>query len=284
MSRELFAREQGPGGLEARGYIFEVRADTDEGPVITGLGSPYDQPTRIEGFFEEWDEVVAPGAWRNTISRDGADIISTFNHNVDNLLGRTSAGTLALEDTEEGLVYTVQVNEADPQAMGIHARVARQDISGSSVWFRVTHEEWEDPTDDNDLDVPRRTILDAELFEVGPVTFPAFPQTTSQARAAGFKDLGVSHASLQVLDGALAAAGVSQRRAAYSSKFLADPLNAEEQIRALFARSPNLREKVCSAAPLPQPEGTPQPQAPDQKTVEQMRRRLAALTVKSTYL
>lgn len=263
--RERFTRELGPGGLEARGYVNEVRADEpSSGLTISGVGSPYDQVTRIEGWFEEWDEVVSPGAWKRTITKPDADIISTFNHNVDNLLGRTTAGTLTLEETDGGLVYTTEVNAADPAAVGVHARVARRDVSGSSVWFRVLKDQWEEATEDNELEVAKRTILEAELFEVGPVTFPAFPQTTSEASAAGFRQLGVSRSSLTVLDGVLSAAGVTRSRPAYASRFLADPARAEEEIRALFARAPELREKVCElnpdhAAAAPPPEGTPQP-------------------------
>jgi HK97 family phage prohead protease len=220
--------------------------------------------TRIEGFFEEWDETVAAGAWKRTISKPDADIISTFNHNVDNLLGRTTAGTLALEESADGLLYATEINAADPNAVGIHARVARRDVSGSSVWFRVLKDLWEEPTEDNELEVAKRTILEAELFEVGPVTFPAFSQTTSEASAAGFPRLGVSRSSLAVLDGVLSAAGVTRSRPSYANRLLADPVRAEPVIRALFARAPELREKVCElnpdhAAAAPPSVGTPQP-------------------------
>jgi hypothetical protein len=237
---EGFERELGPGGLEVRTLpadVLEARAAGDEStPRIVGLGSVYGQTTRIKGWWAEWDEEVAAGAWKNTISRD-ADIRSMKNHDVNWLLGRTTAGTLLLEDRDEGLWYEVDINPDDPNAMATHAQVSRQDISGSSVWFRVVSERWDEPTDDNDLEVAKRTILEAELFEVGPVTFPAFTQTTVEA------------ASLRAMDVTLQTAGVSQahKRAAYASDFLADPSNIEAQVRALFARQPNLRTQVCSA-------------------------------------
>lgn len=242
--RERFQQEQGPGGLEARGYNLEARADDDEAdaPRISGIGSPYDHVARIQGWSEEWDEVVQSGAWRKTITRDDADIVSTFNHNLNQLLARTTAGTLTLTDPAEGILYEAQINPDDSQAMDVHARVARRDVTGASVWFRVTKDQWEEPTDDNDLEVALRTILEAELFEVGPVVFPAFPQTTSEA--ASFRHLGYNRAAMTAIDESLRAAGVTRNasRASYASRFLADPA---DEIRELFLQDPDLRRRVC---------------------------------------
>lgn len=248
--RERFARELGPGGLEARGYVTEARAEGDDAPTISGIGSPYGQVSRIAGWFEEWDEVVADGAWRNTITRDGADIVSTFNHDLNQLLARTSADTLTLTDPAEGLMYEAQINPDDAQAMSVHAKVQRRDVSGASVWFRVVKDQWEEPTDNNDLEVAKRTILDAELFEVGPVVMPAFPQTSAETTAAHFRQLGYTRSGLMAMDGTLRAAGVhkAQRLAALTQRFLADPDTVEQEIRALLARAPDLRERVCDSA------------------------------------
>lgn len=256
--RERFASEVGPGGLEARGYSNDVRAETEQGPTIAGIGSPYEKASRIQGFGEDWDEVVARGAWRNTISRDNVDIVSTFNHDVNHLLARTSNGTLNLSESADGLVYEAAVNEDDPNAVGVHARVLRGDITGSSVWFRVVKDQWEEPTEDNGLEVAKRTILEAELFEVGPVVFPAFPQTTAVA----FRGLGVPRVALETMRGALTAAGVTRNStlAHHAYKFSADPDRIVDDLRALFARSPDLHDKVCTvraaAETAPQPQDT----------------------------
>jgi HK97 family phage prohead protease len=257
--RDRFQKELGPGGLEARGYTRAVDAgDTDDILTISGVGSPYGQVARIEGWFEEWDELVAPGAWRSAISRPDVDIVSSYNHNLDFLIARTP-DTLTLTDPdEEGLLYQAIVNPDDPNAVGIHARVARRDVTGSSVWFRVEKDMWEEPSEDNDLEVPLRTILRADLYEVGPVVFPAFPTTTAEASAAGFRHLGYKRSALAAMDGSLTAAGVTRRasQAAYAFRFLADP---EPEIRALFLQDPDLRDKVCAldtaatAASLAQP-------------------------------
>lgn len=255
--RDGFDRELGPGGLEARGYstIVETRAASDgAGPFITGIGSPYGQATRIEGWYDEWDEIVASGAWKRTIGRPGADIVSCFNHDTDRLLGRTSAGTLTLTETDDGLRYKTYINPADPNAMSVWAQVERGDVTGASVWFRVLSEKWDEPDDENGYERPVRTILEAELFEVGPVVFPAFPQTTADTRVATMRHLGHTRAEVSVVDGALRAAGVTQcaARASLAARIFADtdPSSVEDQIRDLLSRDPGLKRNVCDTPPL----------------------------------
>ncbi len=233
-----WARELGPGGLEIRslpkavGPVLARAAGDDSGPVIEGLGSVYEQVTTV-GHFYPVDEVVATGAWGETIK--AGDIRSMLNHYTNRLLGRTKSRSLTLEDRTEGLWYSVAVNADDPQAISAHAQVARGDIDGSSVWFRVVREEWTEPTEDNGLERPLRRILEAQLMEVGPVVFPAFEQTTSSAR------------SLGPLDSALRAAGVgAERRARLASDLIADPAGVEDELRTLFTRAPELRDSVCS--------------------------------------
>ena len=237
MRPEGFDRNLGPGGLEVRTVLGgQVRAEDDEKMRIRGLGSPYNAPTRIQGWFDEWDEQVAVGAWTDTIARD--DVRSMFNHNPDQLLGRTTAGTLDLWEEPEGLWYEVEINPDDPAAVGVWAKVDRGDVTGSSVWFLVEKESWEQPSDDNDLEVPLRTIERAKLFEVGPVTFPAFPQTTAGARA---------------LDAALCAAGLTKpaTRARWACELTALPTDlATEKLTELFRRN--------KTADLPTAEGAVQ--------------------------
>lgn len=236
-----FVREQGPGGLEARMAPVEVRAEGDDDLGIQGFGSVAEQTTTIEGYFTDWDEEVAAGAWAKTIRE--ADVRSMFNHDTNQLLGRTSAGTLRLDEQDEGLWYDVDINADDPMAIGVHAKVARGDVDGSSVWFRVVRQEWTYPNEQNDLERPKRRILEAQLFEVGPVTFPAFKQTTSQAR------------SLSAVDAVLRSAGLgSAAKRARLGERLAAGEDLEDELRHLFDSAPDLRDAVCSCRLADDPE------------------------------
>lgn len=233
-----FEREQGPGGLEVRARAAatgELRADGDDGaPLLVGYGSVFNQRATIGGFFSEWDEEVAPGAWAKSIAE--GDIRSMFNHKAEKLLGRTKGGSLRLSEDDEGLLYEVDIDPDVSHAMDVYSMVKRGDVDGSSVWFRVIREEWTEPTDDNGLERSLRRITEAILFETGPVVFPAFEQTSVSARA------------MDVLDGVLRTAGVakSTKRARLASDLLANPALAEDELRSLLAQAPALRDAVCA--------------------------------------
>lgn len=234
---EGFERELGPGGLEGRTVAgkerLETRAAGDGAKSITGYGSVTNQRTTISGWFDEWDEEVAEGAWTKTIAE--ADIRSMFNHNTERLLGRTKSNTLRLSEDPTGLLYDVDINPDDPNALSVYAQVERGDVDGSSVWFRVIRQEWLMPTEDNGLERELRRILEAELIETGPVVFPAFVQTTATAR------------NLGVVDVALRAAGFdASKRARTAFDLLSDPSSLEGELRSLFASAPELRDAVCA--------------------------------------
>lgn len=240
-----FERELGPGGLEVRTLPgverIEARdATASSGPGITGYGSVSGVRTTIEGWWDEWDEEVAPGAWAKTIAE--GDIRSMFNHDVNRLLGRTTAGTLRLSEDDTGLLYDVDINALDANAMSVHAQVARGDVSGSSVWFRVIRQEWTVATEDNGLERDLRRILEAMLFETGPVTFPAFVTTSANVR------------SLTMLDRTLRSVSPrTARRARDVADLLSDPAayrrelrGLDEELAELLAARPELRDAVCS--------------------------------------
>lgn len=140
----------------------------------------------IEGIFSVynsnyyvWDgvtESIAPGAFRNSIH---GDVRALYNHNSDIILGRTSAGTLELEDREEGLWGRIKLNKNDTDAANVYERIKRGDISGCSFGFDIKDEE-RSVSDDGSV---HYTIKEVDpLFEISPVVFPAYEATHVEAR------------------------------------------------------------------------------------------------------
>jgi hypothetical protein len=154
---------------------FEVREDGDKPAQLVGTASVFNQEVEIFGM---WREMTKKGAYKKTIQEN--DIRALWNHNADLVLGRNKAGTLALREDEKGL--QVEITPPDTQAgRDAMTSIKRGDVSQMSIAFYVVKEEWLNPKDRKEL--PLRTIIEAKLLEVSPVTFPAFEQTSISARS-----------------------------------------------------------------------------------------------------
>lgn len=157
----------------------ETRADGDgEKPErLKGHGGVYyrkdDKSTEYDIFGDgSLIERVEAGAFDRAI-KEGHDVRALVDHDPSRILGRSAAGTLTLKADDVGLAYEIDVPDTQVGRDTL-VSVRRGDITGSSYAFRVTREEWEDDREE------RRTIrriLDVDLFDVGPVTFPAFSGT-----------------------------------------------------------------------------------------------------------
>lgn len=168
--------------IERRFVAVELRAltrEADKAPVIAGVAAVYDQETVIGDWFRE---SIRAGAFTRLLS-EKPDVIGAFNHNWDMVLGRTVAGSLRLIDGPEGLGYEIDVNANDPEAMSVYAKVQRGDVRQSSFAFTVRASEWTNPPKGS-TEMPLRTILEIDtLYDVSPVTFPAYPQTSAAVRS-----------------------------------------------------------------------------------------------------
>lgn len=135
--------------------------------------------TEYEMPFAQIRERIMPGAFDSVIDKD--DVRALFNHNADAVLGRTPA-TLRLEISTSGLEY--EIDPPDTQVgRDLLVTLDRGDITGSSIGFRVDRngETWRDD-DENDGWSIREISEFAELRDVSPVTYPAYPATESEVR------------------------------------------------------------------------------------------------------
>lgn len=153
---------------------IEVRAAGEAPTALVGHAAVFDREASIGGMFRE---KIAPGAFKAAIKED--DVRALFNHDPNFVIGRTTAGTLKLSEDKTGLRY--EATPPDTQwARDLMVSVGRGDVSQSSFGFQVVREEWTMP--ENRADLPLRTILEARLFDVSPVTYPAYEETSVEAR------------------------------------------------------------------------------------------------------
>ena len=154
-------------------HDIKTRSADDGEKVIEGYFAVFNENYQV---WSDVTESIAPGAF--TDSLDG-DIRALYNHNVDQILGRTSAGTLILKEDEKGLWGQIKVNERDTEAVNVYERIARGDITGCSFGFDIEAEE----VRVNDDGSVHWTILKVNpLYEVSPCVFPAYEQTSVESR------------------------------------------------------------------------------------------------------
>jgi len=151
----------------------EMRGDADGGPrQLHGYAAVFNARADILGLFEER---IAPGAFAAAIGRD--DVRALFNHDPNYVLGRSSSSTLRLTEDDHGLRYEIDPPETQA-GRDVTTLVSRGDVQGSSFSFEVEAESW-----DLTAKPALRTIERVKLYDVGPVTFPAYEQTRVSARA-----------------------------------------------------------------------------------------------------
>lgn len=156
-------------GLDVRLVTTGTRSDQ---VVLRGYAAVYNQPS---SDFGGWTEIIAPQAFAT--SAMDHDVKALWNHNSDFVLGSVSAGTLRLASDETGLRCEIVMPRGSLYDSFAES-VRRGDVSQMSIGFVVHEDRW-----DVRGGAAVRTILDAELWEVSPVAFPAYSGTQVTAGA-----------------------------------------------------------------------------------------------------
>lgn len=164
--------------VRTRPEEFKTRDDNGE-PVIEGYFAVFNSNYEL---WEGASESIAPTAFDNSIS---GDIRALINHDTTLVIGRTTNGTLELKVDSRGLWGRIKINPKDQDAMNIHARVERGDVTQCSFGFFIREEETEFLPDGS----VHWTLTDVELFEVSCCTFPAYEETSISARQRDAADL-----------------------------------------------------------------------------------------------
>ncbi|MFA5376878.1 MAG: HK97 family phage prohead protease [Dehalococcoidia bacterium] len=152
--------------------LSELRIEDGEKPKIRGYASVFNQESEDLGGFRE---IVRPGAFKKTIQE--SDIRALFNHDANYVLGRKKTGTLVLEEDERGLKIVIDPPETT-WAKDLLTSIRRGDIDQMSFGFKTVKDEWE-KRDSQTF----RYLVEAKLFDISPVTFPAYPQTSVAVRS-----------------------------------------------------------------------------------------------------
>ena len=144
------------------------------------------EPLKIIGYAARFNELseemwgmrekIAPGAFTEAIGK--SDVRALWNHDPNYVLGRTKNGTLQIREDEQGLFYEVTPPDAQ-WARDLVESIKRGDVDQSSFAFTVEAQEWDERSDP----ITRTIVKVRELFDVSPVTYPAYPTATSGVRS-----------------------------------------------------------------------------------------------------
>jgi len=158
----------------------EERAD-GMGPKITGYAAVFDKWSEDLGGFRE---KIRSGAFKKAIGK--SDVRGLFNHDSNYVLGRQSNGTLTIKEDKNGL--WMEIDPPDTQIIRdlVLAPIKRGDIKEQSFAFVIAEggDEWKNLHGEKPNEPVTRTITEVdELFDVSPVTYPAYPDTSVALRS-----------------------------------------------------------------------------------------------------
>ena len=160
---------------------LQTRADNNETDEmkIEGYFVVFNSETEL---FENCYEEISDKAFKDI---DLSDIRALADHDTAKVLGRTKSQTLKLSVDDKGLYGEITINKNDSEAVNLYERVKRGDIDQCSFGFNILNEQMEQRTDGS----TKWTITEIELFEVSCVTFPAYADTSVEARSEQIKQL-----------------------------------------------------------------------------------------------
>jgi HK97 family phage prohead protease len=146
---------------------------------IEGYAAVFNQLSDDLGGFRE---MVMPGAFSENLGTN-PDVRALFNHDSNLVLGRTRSKTLTLDEDDKGLHFNVTLPDTQA-ARDLLTSIERGDVDQCSFGFVVKKQKWAE--DDNEDRAGGRSLVRelhaVELFDVSPVTFPAYPQTSVDTR------------------------------------------------------------------------------------------------------
>jgi len=176
------------GRIERRttSHKVEVRMEGkgEESRKVIGYAAKFDEESELLGW--DWVETIEKGAFDDVL---GDDVRALFNHDNNLILARSAAGTLTLSVDDIGLKYEYETPDVT-YANDLLVNIRLGNINQSSFGFTVEEAEWvKIETDDNFTKWVRHIKKVKRLFDVSPVTFPAYSTTEVSVRSfTDFKD------------------------------------------------------------------------------------------------
>jgi len=163
-----------------------LRDSASEGSTMAGHFAVFNTWTEIDSAYEgRFMERIAPGAFADTFAKRGDSIRVLYDHGSDPSIGNKPLGQIvSLSEDRTGAAYEVALFDTTYVSDLKPALAAGQ--LGASFRFSITGDDWRVPTratQSNPDRLEERTITSVDLWEFGPVTFPAYADATAGLRS-----------------------------------------------------------------------------------------------------
>jgi uncharacterized protein len=155
----------------------ELRSEEDV-RTIGGYAAKFDVETNLGWMTES----IAPGAFDDVLNDD---VRCLFNHDPNQILGRTTSGTLTIEQDDKGLKYSNTMSSTSPIALHVMDSIIRGDVTQSSFAFTIKEHSWDKRKSAEGFEYYHRTVIKCEhLYDVSPVVYPAYDDATVEELSA----------------------------------------------------------------------------------------------------
>ena len=160
--------------------IVEFRAmPSDDGLTLQGYAAVFNEWTNIDSWEGTFRERIAPGAFKRTLGQRMP--VLQFDHGSHPLIGSIPLGRItSIVEDERGLKVKARLSDnwlVEP------VRDAIRDGAINGMSFRFSVPANGDTVKRANDGVLERTINEIALYEVGPVVFPAYEQTSVGVRS-----------------------------------------------------------------------------------------------------
>jgi HK97 family phage prohead protease len=182
-----------------RSAPFELTRATQDGTdglTIEGYGAVFNSATRISGWEGDFEEVIAPGAFRKSLRERTPRM--QFDHGQHPLLGSLPLGRWTVAEEDERGLHLVGRLTDNWLVTPFRDAIRDGGVEGMSFRFAVVRDEWVDAQgtrlrDDEVADMLyrgagdrgpiRRTLREVKASEAGPVVWPAYDDTAVGVRS-----------------------------------------------------------------------------------------------------
>lgn len=168
--------------IRALPMTIEVReVNEDEGKrTISGSIKYNNESAEMRDWWgDTFVEEIAEGAFDESLKV--RDVVGLWSHDTSQVLGNTKSKTLRIENDKKELRFELDIPNT---TVGNDAweLIKRGDVDGVSFGMKVTKDKWSSEERENGK-LYKRSILNAELYEISPVAFPAYPTNEVSVRS-----------------------------------------------------------------------------------------------------